>query len=164
MADADQASVATLEPPRERLSHALALACAAVLAVGGLGAAAWRLDVGRIATRFGGGLTSARPVVTEGALEPLDPFIVNLADEDGRRYVKATLQVAFYDAEVPPEFRRRLPQARDLLLTLLSSKTFADVRTPEGKAVLRDEIVSRLNTVLNEDAVKAVYFTEFIVQ
>jgi flagellar basal body-associated protein FliL len=38
------------------------------------------------------------------------------------------------------------------------------VRSPQGKAVLREEIVNRLNTVLNEDAVKAIYFTEFIVQ
>ena len=53
---------------------------------------------------------------------------------------------------------------RDMLLTLFSSKTFADVRTPQGKAVLREEIVNRMNTVLNEDAVKAIYFTEFIVQ
>jgi flagellar FliL protein len=94
----------------------------------------------------------------------MDPFIANLSDEDGRRYVKATIQLEFYDSIVPPEFHRRLPQTRDMLLTLLSSKTFADVRTPQGKAVLREEIVNRVNTVLNEDAVKAVYFTEFIVQ
>jgi flagellar FliL protein len=94
----------------------------------------------------------------------MDPFIANLGDEDGRRYLKATIQVEFYDSIVPPEFHHRLPQSRDMLLTLFSSKTFADVRTPQGKAVLREEIVNRLNTVLNEEAVKAIYFTEFIVQ
>ena len=91
-------------------------------------------------------------------------MVLNGGQANGRRYIKATIQVQFYDAIVPPEFHERLPQTRDMLLTLLSSKTFADVRTPQGKAVLREEIVNRLNTVLNEDAVKAIYFTEFIVQ
>lgn len=99
-----------------------------------------------------------------GAMVALDPFIANLNDEDGRRYLKATLQLEFFDGAVPSEFNARLPQLRDLLLTLLSSKTFAEVRTPQGKAVLRDEIVTRLNHALRADLVKAVYFTEFIVQ
>lgn len=99
-----------------------------------------------------------------GALIPLDPFIANLSDEDGRRYLKATLSVEFFKPVAPAEFTQRLPQVRDLMLTLFSSKTFSEVRTPQGKAVLRDEIVTRLNHALRSDAVKAVYFTEFIVQ
>ena len=53
---------------------------------------------------------------------------------------------------------------RDLMLTLLTSKLFAEIRTPEGKAVLRAEIINRMNRAVNKDLVKAVYFTEFIVQ
>lgn len=99
-----------------------------------------------------------------GALAALDPFIANLADEDGKRYLKATVQVEFFAGKVPEEWSGRLPQIRDLLLTLFTSKTFADVRTPQGKAVLRDEIINRVNRALHKDEVKAVYFTEFIVQ
>ena len=99
-----------------------------------------------------------------GALLPLDPFLANLADEDGRRYLKATLQVEFFGRRVPDDFNARVPQMRDLLLTLLTSKLFAEIRTPEGKALLRDEIINRMNRALNKDLVKAVYFTEFIVQ
>jgi len=163
MADLDDTDESAPEQRRGGILHAVALACAIALAIGGIGAAAWRAGVGRIApqpTAVPAAVAAAR----EGTLEPMDPFIANLADEDGRRYLKATLQVEFYDAVAPPEFHRRLPQARDMLLTLLSSKSFADVRSPQGKAVLREEIVNRLNTVLNEDAVKAIYFTEFIVQ
>ena len=149
---------------RGRVMHAVAVGCAFALALGGIGAAAWRLGVGRIEPPPRSAPAAVVPGAKDGALEALDPFIVNLSDEDGHRYLKATVQVEFHDAIVPPEFRRRLPQARDMLLTLFSSKSFADVRTPQGKAVLREEIVNRLNTVLDEDAVKAVYLTEFIVQ
>jgi flagellar FliL protein len=97
-----------------------------------------------------------------GAIVPLDPFIANLADEDGKRYLKATLQVEFYGSKEPEDFK--LPQVRDLLLTLFSSKVFAEIRSPDGKAQLREEIINRLNRALHKDLVKTVYFTEFIVQ
>lgn len=99
-----------------------------------------------------------------GAIKPFEPFIANLADDGGKRYLKATFQVEFLGEGVPPELDGRLPQVRDLLLTLLTSKTFDDVRTPDGKQQLREEIINRVNQVLERDAVKAVYFTEFIVQ
>ncbi|HLY37756.1 MAG TPA: flagellar basal body-associated FliL family protein [Candidatus Binatia bacterium] len=128
------------------------------------GAAAWRLDV------LGYGMPAdvvdevpaKRPEV--GALLALDPFIANLADDDGKRYLKATVQLEFFAGRVPDAMNARLPQMRDLLLTLFTSKRFADIRTIEGKARLRDEIINRANRALRRDLVKAVYFTEFIVE
>jgi flagellar FliL protein len=70
--------------------------------------------------------------------------------------------VEFSTAKEPEEFKT--PQVRDLLLTLFSSKQFAEIRTPEGKAVLREEIINRINRAMHKDLVKNVYFTEFIVQ
>lgn len=99
-----------------------------------------------------------------GATEALDPFIANLADEDGRRYLKATLQFEFFEHEVPSEFGARQAQVRDAILTLMTSKTFAEIRSPQGKALLREELINRTNHVVHRDIVKAVYFTEFIVQ
>jgi flagellar basal body-associated protein FliL len=99
-----------------------------------------------------------------GGIVALEPFIANLADDGGRRYLKATFQIDFGTAEVPAVMQARLPQTRDLLLTLFTSKTFDDIRTPEGKQQLREEIIARVNQVLDRDVAKAVYFTEFIVQ
>lgn len=100
----------------------------------------------------------------KGGILELEPFIANLADDGGRRYLKATFQVDFGTGEVPAAMQDRLPQTRDLLLTLFTSKTFDDIRTPEGKQQLREEIIARVNQVLDRDLAKAVYFTEFIVQ
>lgn len=99
-----------------------------------------------------------------GGMRPLDPFLANLADETSSRYLKMSLQVEFVDAEPPAAFEARLPQIRDVILTLVTSKTFADIRTPEGKERLREDVIDRINHVLAQDAVKSVYFTEFIVQ
>ncbi len=99
-----------------------------------------------------------------GSVAPLDPFVVNLADEGTQRYLKVTMKLEFLGAQPPPHFSGKQAQIRDLVLTLLSSKSVGDVRTVEGKAQLRDEIIARVNRVLADDAVKAVYFAEFIVQ
>ena len=147
-------------------SSKLTLIVGVVVLLAGGGAAAWFLGLvphGRKAEAKEEEVKAEHePEV--GAILPLDPFIANLGDEDGKRYLKATLQVEFFAAKVPEEFHERAPQMRDLLLTLFTSKTFAEVRTPEGKAVLREEIINRMNRALRKDMVKAVYFTEFIVQ
>jgi flagellar FliL protein len=99
-----------------------------------------------------------------GGMKPLDPFLANLADETSSRYLKMSLQVEFVDAEPPAAFDARLPQIRDVILTLVTSKTFADIRTAGGKERLREDVIDRINHVLAQDVVKSVYFTEFIVQ
>jgi flagellar protein FliL len=137
----------------------------ALLLLGAGGAAAWKLGlVGKPAPAEAEKVALKPEAPKVGALYPLDPFIANLADEDGRRYLKATVQVEFFASAVPEEFTARMPQMRDLLLTLFTSKVFAEIRTPDGKALLRDEIINRLNRALGRDLVKAVYLTEFIVQ
>ncbi len=103
-------------------------------------------------------------VYAAGALRPLDPFIANLSDAEGGRYLKTTLQVEFVAATAPADFDARAPQIRDSILTLLTSKSFEDVRSPEGKQTLREDVIARLNQIMQRDAVRAIYFTEFIVQ
>jgi flagellar protein FliL len=127
-------------------------------------AAAAAGEHGQPAEHGGGAAKEADHGAQAGATEALDPFIANLADEEGRRYLKATLQFEFFEHETPHEFEERQAQIRDAIITLFTSKTFTEVRTPQGKALLREELINRTNHVAHRDIVKAVYFTEFIVQ
>jgi len=151
-------------PPKSGKGKLLLVVGLVVLVAGGAGAA-WYLQLlpGTKKAEAKQEATEA-PKPAVGALLALEPFIANLGDEDGKRYLKATLQVEFFKTSVPDEFTARQAQVRDLLLTLFTSKQFAEIRTPQGKALLRDEIINRINRALNHDLVKAVYFTEFIVQ
>jgi flagellar FliL protein len=166
--EATQAEAQAEAPSAKKGGKGKLIIAAVVLLLAGGGGAAWwfgLLSHGAPAEAKegeAGEVKEKRPEV--GALLALDPFIANLADEDGKRYLKATVQIEFLDGKVPSEVNARLPQIRDLLLTLFTSKLFSEIRTPQGKAVLRDEIINRLNRVLRRDLVKAVYFTEFIVQ
>jgi flagellar protein FliL len=162
--ESPKAEAASAAPAAKGGSKLVLIIVALVVLLGG-GAGAW-FFLGAGAHKADAKVETPPPAAEPavGALAPLDPFIANLADEDGKRYLKATVQIEFFAGKLPDEWSGRLPQIRDLLLTLFTSKTFADVRTPQGKAVLRDEIINRVNRALHKDEVKAVYFTEFIVQ
>lgn len=163
---AEESAQAEPQEAKKGKSKLLVILLVVLVLVGGGAGAAWYFGL-----LFGGGRRAEAREEEEhekppavGALLPVDPFIANLADEEGKRYLKATLQVEFFAAHVPPDFNARLPQMRDLMLTLFSSKLFDEIRTPQGKALLREEIINRMNRAIGKDIVKAVYFTEFIVQ
>lgn len=99
-----------------------------------------------------------------GPLFKMDTFIVNLSGDSGARYLKTTMQLELSDTQLTEELMGRNPQVRDLILTLLSSKTFGDISSTAGKFALREEMVSRLNEILSTGEVRQVYFTEFVVQ
>jgi len=99
-----------------------------------------------------------------GVMFDLDPFIVNLADTPDVRYLKLTLKLEADGEAVSAELSTRIPQIRDAVLVLLSSKDVNAVRTTQGKFQLRDEITQRINGLLKKPGVRSAYFTEFVVQ
>lgn len=101
---------------------------------------------------------------SSGLMKQLDPFIVNLADAQGQRYLKAVMQVEVDNPSVEGEIQGKLPQIRDEILMILSNKTFDDVSTTSGKHMVKREIASAVNKYLTTGQVTQVYFTEFVVQ
>jgi flagellar FliL protein len=101
---------------------------------------------------------------SQGHIYNMEPFIVNLADSNQSRYLKIRISLESKEIKVNEEYEKRLPQLRDMILTLLSNKSYKDISDSEGKNRLREEITSRLNQLLSSFQVKAVYFTEFMIQ
>jgi flagellar FliL protein len=98
-----------------------------------------------------------------GTIVDLDPFIVNLADQEPR-YLKLTIKLEVEGPELKAEILQRVPQVRDSLLVLLSSKESVTLKPATGKLQLRDEILQRINSLLASGKARNVYFTEFVVQ
>lgn len=96
-------------------------------------------------------------------MHSLEPFIVNLFDERGVRYLKVRLDVEVWDS-TKEEMEKKNPKIRDSLIVLLSSKKYEEIGSLEGKARLREEILFRLNRILGEGKAREVYFTDFVVQ
>jgi len=94
----------------------------------------------------------------------LDPFIVNLADAGGKRFLRVTMELEVKNADLQKELEKSLPRVQDAILTILPSKKYADLHTTQGKTALRQEIMKKLNAFLPGKPVTHVYFTEFVIQ
>ena len=107
------------------------------------------------------------PVPVEELLGPifsLETFIVNLADKGGKRYLRITIDLELDKEELESEVSKRLPQVRDSILTILSTKHFEDIRTAKGKTALRDQMQEKINDLLARGQVTNIYYKEFVVQ
>ena len=102
--------------------------------------------------------------VNLGMMFPLDPFVVNLAGSEGKRFLKVTISLELSTPEVNLELKENIQKVTDSILVLLSSKAFEDVYSVQGKFKLKDEITTRVNRFLVVGHVKDAYFTEFIIQ
>jgi flagellar FliL protein len=107
-----------------------------------------------------------------GAVVSVDTFIVNLADTGGNRYLRVTmdLELAGKPADksagktAGDELAKRMPQIRDAILMILSTKRYVDISTPEGKTALREEILNAANGLLASSQISRIYFKEFVIQ
>lgn len=94
----------------------------------------------------------------------IDPFVVNLADPLGKRFLKVALDLEVKNSKVASEVDQNMPKIKDSLLLLLSSKSYSQLASMEKKILLKREIIKRLNQILGKSKVLAVYFTEFVIQ
>lgn len=99
-----------------------------------------------------------------GPIFPLDTFIVNLSDQGGNRFLRTTMNLELENDDLIGEMEKRLPQIRDAILMILPTRTYQDIRSAEGKAALRTEILAKMNSLLKKEAITNIYFTEFVIQ
>jgi flagellar basal body-associated protein FliL len=121
----------------------------------------------------------SRPPVT--VMYPTKERVVNLMDKQTTHYLKVQLTLEFIDSKVkdPPKGDAVKAQQdnfakdmqgysaviEDALTTTLSSHSSADLLKPDGKDLLKQELIEKVNHSLHDDE-KAVnvYYTSFIIQ
>jgi flagellar protein FliL len=99
-----------------------------------------------------------------GTIFPLEVFVVNLNDPGGKRYLKTKIELEFVQDGFEEELSKRLPQIRDVTLLLLSNKSIDHVRGIDGKIALRNELIKKINQILETGKIRNLYFTEFVIQ
>lgn len=95
---------------------------------------------------------------------PMDDITVNLADTDRSRFLRAKIKLAVRNEKAKAKIEANKAKINDLVITLLSSKKFSDIRTPQGKYALKEEMVYRINRAVGGKPVKNLYFTDFVSQ
>jgi flagellar protein FliL len=98
--------------------------------------------------------------------EKLEAFTVRLADQES--YLQTEIQLLVEDAKVQERIKARLPEVRDALIRLLSSKTAEELSQQEGMDKLGEEVQKQVNELLGikgkSQGVKKVLFATFIIQ
>ena len=100
----------------------------------------------------------------QARLLSLEPVVANVAGTGLGRFLKVKVEVETDSVATRDELNLRMPQVKDALITLMSSKRIADVSDFEGKVLLKEDLRDRLNELLSQGSVKSVLLTEFVVQ
>ncbi|MEO5666603.1 MAG: flagellar basal body-associated FliL family protein [Bdellovibrionota bacterium] len=93
-----------------------------------------------------------------------ESFKVNLADSTGSHFAIVDVEIEVEDDFVKEEVVRLRPRIRDFIVVILSSKTYDQIASIDGRDFLREEIRNKINGYLTRGQIKNVYFTQFIIQ
>ena len=103
-------------------------------------------------------------VIEEGEIAPMEELVVNLADTDQVHYLRlgvaAVLNAEFTLEVMEPE----LPKVSDVVIDVVSTKTFAELRVIGATSSLKEEISLALQEVFEEGEIVRVIFTTFVMQ
>lgn len=131
------------------------------------GAAAYFLLAGKKAApdanHAGASTPSAVPVFVS-----IEPYVVNLQQENGDQFLQVALTLQVNDAETADAIKTFMPLVRSRLLFVLSSKKASELVTVEGKKKLTAEIIASLNQPFTPNSkpqqVSDIFFTSFVIQ
>jgi len=104
--------------------------------------------------------------LSERGLVKLDPFIVNLADEGGKRFLRASIQLVVENEAEAAEFEEKpvlTMGARSAIVDTLTGQYSEDLGTPEGKDELREMLKEHVSEALKIEIVD-VLFSDFVIQ
>jgi len=94
----------------------------------------------------------------------IDDITVNLADTDQSRFLRAKIKLEVRNEEAKTKVSEYMVKINDLLITVLSSKKFSEIRTPQGKYALKEDLIYRMNRAVGGKPIKNLYFTDFVSQ
>lgn len=94
----------------------------------------------------------------------IEDIVVNPAATGGSRFLSVSFGFELEDELLAEEFEKRQSLVRDALITILSSKTVAQLTDMRQKEIMRYQVKKRLEKLLDTEGVEAVYFTNFVLQ
>jgi flagellar FliL protein len=153
---------------KSKLVWILLIVAIVILAGGGGAGAYWYFSQRSAIPAEGEEASAPEPEAgPEPGLVELDPFVVNLSDPGGQRYVRVSMRLLTYDEEQALEIKENAvskAKLRASILELLSLQTADGLATPDGKNALKKAIAERAAHAVHELKVTDVLFVEFIVQ
>ena len=148
-------------PKTGGLKKLLKIALPVVVVLGAAGAGGWWW-LGRSTVA-----AATETPLAERGLVTFEPFLVNLADAGGSRFLKVNVQLVVASPEQAKKVQESpvvLMQVRSGILELLTQQSAAALVTAVGKKDLKAAIKAHASTLLPGQQVVDVLFSEFVVQ
>ncbi len=100
----------------------------------------------------------------KGEIYMVKELLVNPTGTSGTRYLSANLGLEVSNPETVTKLEEQDLQIRDLLITILSSRTVDQLTDAAERERMRTEIAERLNTLMAPAQITAVYFVDYVLQ
>ncbi len=137
------------------------IASAVLLLGAGGGGAAWYW-------RQGQDEAQTQPKQKPPVFVSLETFTVNLKPEHGDQHLQTNLTLKMEDAAAADLIKLHMPEVRNRVLLLLSSKAASQIAAVDGKKKLASELLAEIKQPFSENnpehAVQSVLFTSFVIQ
>ncbi len=99
-----------------------------------------------------------------GPTVPLEPFIANLPDTDGKNHaVKVTIAIELVREAQEDQFKIYIPRVRDVTLTYIRGLTFNQIVEKDSTEKMRRELIEKWHAIGATDA-HQVLITDLITQ
>jgi flagellar FliL protein len=152
-------------PPTHGNKNLLMLVLAInVLIAGGLVYQTVMGQASRAAAKGGEHKPDPKEAPTFGPLLDVGSLVANLGGPSSGHYMKVSLHIETPNEEVQKRLEKALVPIRAEALLYLSSIESKDIGGQDQMRVISGEMKKRLGALVGKDAIKRVYFSEFVVE
>lgn len=146
----------------------IVIALVALLVLGAAGGGAWYFLGDQESATPGPAAAPKHVTPKPPVFVILDQFTVNLQTETADQFLQVAITLQVADQSQEDLIKQYMPQVRNRLLLLLSSKKASEIITVEGKKKLSEEIIAQIKLPFTPKAapqgVTGVFFTSFVIQ
>ncbi|MFD3157473.1 flagellar basal body-associated protein FliL [Haloimpatiens sp. FM7330] len=109
---------------------------------------------------------SVREVVQDKNSYQLGDFLVNLCDDDSRRYLKVDIYLGYpkSNKKLGEELETKKPIISDIVNLHLRSKKSSEVNNTKNIQALKKQLIDKINTQLVDGQITDVYFNKILIQ
>lgn len=152
-------------PPKKGRGKLFIILGVVIVLLGGGGAGAFFM-FRQPADAAAGGETHDEAKEANGIVN-FEPFVVNLADPGGRRFLRINVRLVVPEEEEAKHIDENKviqTRLRATILELLAEQTSEHISTTEGKTALKKAISERVHHILKDTEVADVLFSDFVIQ
>jgi flagellar protein FliL len=140
------------------------VACGLVSVALGVGAGIFMARRAHANSAHGKALKKAHAPVVVGSVYSLGEIVVNLADMSTMRYAKVSVALGFVEKVPEEDFKQNQAILRDIVIGVLTRKTFDQLHRRGGIDKLKKEIVASAAARFHGATVAEVYLEAFAMQ